>query len=232
MKQKQFCLNKKEYELLIKQKRLKTLYKSLAISFIIITIGIATFFIGYTLNPPRNDPRTFQFELLFDDFYVQDIDTLEKNYSYNVNHIEISSMYFSNDTFNVISKMNATSFLLYFMENGFLVSTQFMGFASNTIDGLDNRSFSTRIIPNLIVMDISIDIYDENGEEWHNEVVFSMWVYDYMSNNVTIGDYYYLLETFNDSSIRIIGCTYNNTTNAFEKLFIKWNNVEKEVLAL
>jgi hypothetical protein len=225
---KQVCMDKKKYDSLNKANRLKTLYKTLAIIFIVSTIGVSAFFIGYTLNPP-----TFQLTMTFDDFYVQDADTLEKNYSYYLNGFQMEGISLLDNDWNNIKDMNSTAFMMYAIGNIIYIKQSLFGLYNiNQSLKADNHSFVSREIPNIIITDFrQVDVFNDDGTMFKSDLTYSL-LFDIFITSATMlfDEYPYKSNTSKqDISIKILGIDFNFTSWESYNLFLEYNGIPLQV---
>lgn len=228
---KQVCMDKKRFDVLNKANRLKTLYKTLAIIFIVSTIGVSAFFIGYTINPP-----TFQLTISFSDFYVENIDNSEKNYSYYIQSFEITGATFRQTEWDILKNMNATDFIEYGENNNLFLEQSIWGIVGSSMNinsSGDNNIFITRHTPIVLILDFRMTIWNSDHTEFRSEI-FSLFYQDFFTNpTMKLNDYpYKSISGQHDISINFSGCKYNYTSMGFVNLLLEYNGIEKEVFPL
>lgn len=198
-------------------------YKIVAIIFVIATLSITSFLIYVIENPP-----TFNLTISFDDFYIQDIDTNEKNYSYYIHAIQVEGIKFREYDWNKFKNMNSTEFILQAYTNPLFMEQNIWGIieTANGSVSVDNSKYELKHTPVVIISSILLYIQDQDGskfEEASFELLNKIFI---MNATMLFSDYPYKSTTpQEDMSIHFLGASYNYTSSMFVELYIEFNGV-------
>jgi hypothetical protein len=205
--------------------RLKKIYRIMSIIFICFTIGLTSFLIYYFENPP-----TFNLSITIGDFYVEDIDTHEKNYSMYLVQCEIEGVRFSQKDWNLIKNLN-------FSDPGFeqpssflVISTIFRGVtAQDNLDRCDNEYWNNQELPILSIWGFYIDLCNNDTTEFGNDQWFHL--SDIIMQQIDMySEYPYKSEYPSQNiDIEILGAIWNSSSNFFERLIVNYNGIPMDV---
>lgn len=204
-------------------------YKIVASIFIVATISISSFLVYYILNPPTLT-LTFQFS----DFYIQDVDTLEKNNSYYIYQAQIEGIHFTKSDWNKYREMNLTDFVSQPLVNPiFLEENIWTTIVENDSIQIDNRTFQINHTPPVVIADFILTFYNDDKTEFKSEIYFSLVFAMHENPTMTFSEYPYKSENSKDSiSIKFLGASFNYTSNCFIDLFIEFNGIPTTIPSL
>lgn len=216
---------------------------------LIIIVGFAGLIVGLgfgiaipaLVENPFEEPEepideTFTLTISFEDFYVMDNDTLEKNYSYYLHSFQCNGFRLSNTEWDIAKNMNYTQWAIYAQSNVYFVEQALFGVIDsslNTSIAVDGLEFITNHTFVTMIMDFQLTIYNNDTTYWKEQIYFSLFYFDYFSSDITWDQYPYKSTSgTEDITINVKGCSYNYTSDYFYCAYVDFNGIEKEVLTL
>lgn len=209
-------------------------------SIIFMAIGLPLFIQSIDNNqceePEQPIDETFTLTISFENFYVMNNDTLEKNYSYYLHSFELNGLRLRDSEWQPIKDMNITQWMIYVQNNIYLMEEVVFGIVDSSLNkslSIDNLEIITNHTFVTIFSDLYMTIYNNDTTTFNSNVGFSWILYEFMPTALTWNEYTYKSTSATENiDINIKGCSYNYTSNTFHSLYVDFNGIEKEVLAL
>lgn len=219
----------------------KKLSKAIIIRNLFIVIGSIGLILGIglplilqsTQNPFEN-PQPFKLTNSFEDFYVMDNDTLERNYSYYIHNFEVNGLTLQQDQWDILKEMTFTEFSNYAENNTFYMERNIWGILGSSLNlnsSADNKTFVTYQLPIVIFFDFHVEIWNEDKTYWDNAYFSLIYPFSIVENGI-FGDYPYTSIGFDEITLNFKGCNYNFTSGMFDKLYLDFNGSPIEAMEL
>ncbi len=181
------------------------------------------------------DP-TFQLNISIADFYIMDNQTLEKNFSYYLHSFQVDGIRFRSDEWNISKDLNGSDWGMYAQNNAYFMEQSIFAILDSSFNSsisVDNTEFITRHLPTLIIADYEFSIYNNDTTLFSEDPMFSSVVWEFMNQDIAWSDYpYKSIERTQNIDIKILGCVYDFTNYGFDRLFIEFNGIEREIKAI
>lgn len=191
-----------------------------------LTFGIA---IPALVDNPIENPDTFnsfEFGAIITDFYIQNIDNSNINYSYFINQFTITGARFSQEEWNIFKEYNLTNSPVDPLGEPFFYEITIFG-ASGMVNetyaqSCDNNAWEMPELPILIITSITLDIYQGDYGDFDNSEIILMEYEEFDKYE----NYRFKSDSLSQNMyVQINGLSYNYTSHNSVNLFMRYNNV-------